>query len=66
MPAFLILPVLTFKGHSAGLVRTPALDPLGFTLIFPPALSAFFLAIGGPHLWKLDHAPARDGAVAVP
>jgi hypothetical protein len=66
MPAFLILSVPTFKGRWAGPVLTPDPNVLGFTLIFSLALSVFFHAIGWPQLWKLDHAPARDGAVAVP
>lgn len=42
MPAFLILSVLTFRARWPGLVFTPALYLLGFTLIFSLALGELF------------------------
>ncbi len=57
MPAFLILAVSTFQGHWPGLVFTPALFLLGFTLIFSLALGELFkpsfnLPVSPVSLWS--------------
>lgn len=57
MPAFLILAVSTFRGHWLGLVLTPALFLLGFTLIFSLALGellkpSFNIPLSPASLWS--------------
>jgi hypothetical protein len=57
MPAFLILSVLTFRGRWPGLVLTPAVYLLGFTLIFSLALGELFkpffdVPVSAASLWS--------------